>query len=87
MPENAARVAWAGAGVALPRRLVTAGGIRLAVRRVVGDPAFGARAREMRDWAAANDGAANAADAVEALAAGHRAAVAPSGDGTYPAPS
>ena len=32
MAENAARVAWAGAGVSLPRRLVTARGLRLAVR-------------------------------------------------------
>ena len=75
MPENAARVAWAGAGVSLPRRLVTQRGIRLAVRRVLGDASFAARARELRDWAAQNDGAANAADAVEALADGRPAAV------------
>lgn len=69
MAENAARVAWAGAGVSLPRRLVTARGIRLAVRRVLGDPAYGARARELRDWSRLNDGASNAADEVEGLAA------------------
>ena len=69
MAENAARVAWAGAGVSLPRRLVTARGVRLAVRRVLGEPSYAARARELRDWAARNDGAANAADEVEALAA------------------
>jgi MGT family glycosyltransferase len=69
MAENAARVAWAGAGVSLPRRLVTARGIRLAVRRLIGEPSYAARAREMREWAQVSDGAANAASEVEALAA------------------
>ena len=69
MAENAARVAWAGVGVSLPRRLVTARGIRLAVRRVLGDPAYSRRARELREWSELNDGAANAADEVEALVA------------------
>jgi MGT family glycosyltransferase len=70
MGENAARVAWAGVGVSLPRRLVTERGIRLAVRRVLGDPSYAERARELADWAQRNDGAGHAADAVEALAAG-----------------
>jgi UDP:flavonoid glycosyltransferase YjiC (YdhE family) len=35
MAENAARAAWSGAGVSLPRRMVTARGIRLAVRRLL----------------------------------------------------
>ena len=70
MAENAARVAWAGAGVSLPRRLVTARGVRLAVRRVLGEPSYAQRARELRDWSALNDGAANAADLVERLASG-----------------
>ena len=69
MPENAARVAWAGAGLALPRRLVTARGIRLAVRRVVGNPKYASRARELAEWAELNDGAVGAAAEVEALAA------------------
>jgi MGT family glycosyltransferase len=69
MGENAARVAWSGAGVSLPRRLITSRGIRLAVRRVLADPSYGARARELRDWAARNDGAAHAAHAVEELGA------------------
>jgi len=76
MAENAARVAWAGAGVSLPRRLVTPRGVRLAVRRVLGDPAYGARARELRDWAEATDAGANAAAQVEALAANRPAGVA-----------
>jgi UDP:flavonoid glycosyltransferase YjiC (YdhE family) len=70
MAENSARVAWAGAGVSLPRRLVTPRGVRLAVRRLLGEPSYAARARELREWSALNDGAANAADLVERLASG-----------------
>jgi UDP:flavonoid glycosyltransferase YjiC (YdhE family) len=69
MNENAARVSWAGAGVALPRRLITPRGVRLALRRLLGDGRFARRAGELRDWAARNDGAAAAAAEVEALAA------------------
>jgi MGT family glycosyltransferase len=69
MSENAARVAWAGAGVALPRRLITPRGVRLAVRRLMADDRYARRARELRAWAERNDGAAAAAAEVEALAA------------------
>jgi UDP:flavonoid glycosyltransferase YjiC (YdhE family) len=69
MAENAARVSWAGAGVSLPRRLVTPRGVRLAVERLLGEPRFAARARALRDWAREHDGAERAARAVEALAA------------------
>jgi UDP:flavonoid glycosyltransferase YjiC (YdhE family) len=69
MNENAARVSWAGAGVALPRRLTTPRGIKLGLRRLLGDERFARRARELRDWAAAHDGAEAAAAEVEALAA------------------
>jgi UDP:flavonoid glycosyltransferase YjiC (YdhE family) len=68
MAENAARIRWAGAGVSLPRRFVTARGVRLAVRRLLGDPRYRRRARELGDWATRNDGAETAADAVEELA-------------------
>jgi MGT family glycosyltransferase len=85
MPENAARVGWAGAGVSLPRRLVDRRGIRLAVRRVLGDPRFAARARELRDWAERNDGAARAAALVEGLAADRPAAVVAAPGRPYPA--
>ena len=67
--ENAARVRWAGAGVSLPRRFVTPLGVRLAVGRLLARPGYRRRAAELRDWAAANDGAPRAADAVEELAA------------------
>jgi UDP:flavonoid glycosyltransferase YjiC (YdhE family) len=68
MAENAARASWAGAGVSLPRRLVTPRGIRLAVRRVLADPSYTERARELRDWNEAHNGPSTAADAVEAFA-------------------
>ncbi len=65
MAENAARVTWAGAGVSLPRRLVTKRGIRLAVRRVLSDASYATRARELADWATKNDGAEHAARVLE----------------------
>jgi UDP:flavonoid glycosyltransferase YjiC (YdhE family) len=68
MGENAARVAWAGAGVALPRRLITPRGVRLAVRRVLGDETIAGRAHDFAAWARRHDGAAVAAGAVEELA-------------------
>jgi UDP:flavonoid glycosyltransferase YjiC (YdhE family) len=70
MGENAARVAWAGVGVSVPRRLTTPRGIRLAVRRLLSDPGYARRAADLGEWAERHDGAAIAADAVERLAAG-----------------
>jgi UDP:flavonoid glycosyltransferase YjiC (YdhE family) len=67
MAENAARIRWAGAGVSLPRRFVTPSGVRLAVRRLLSTPGYRRRAEELGGWAAAHDGAAAAADAVEEL--------------------
>src|SRR3954469_4810473 len=51
MGENASRIAWAGVGVPLPRRLVTARGVRLAVARVLRDAGFEQRARSVGEWA------------------------------------
>lgn len=65
MAENAARVSWAGVGVSLPRRIVTPRGIRLAVRKVLADPSYAARAGELRAWAERHDGGELAAMAVE----------------------
>jgi UDP:flavonoid glycosyltransferase YjiC (YdhE family) len=74
MNENAARVAWAGVGTRVPRRLLGPRALRLAVRRALEDPGVSARVGELRSWAAANDGAARAADLVEALAGGRELA-------------
>jgi MGT family glycosyltransferase len=66
--ENGARVAWSGAGLSLPRRFLSPRGVQLAVRRLVGDGHYRARAAEIAAWAAENDGAANAAQLVEETA-------------------
>jgi UDP:flavonoid glycosyltransferase YjiC (YdhE family) len=67
MAETSARIRWAGAGVSLPRRFHTARGVRLAIRRLLADPEYTRRARELAAWSDAHDGAAAAADAVEQL--------------------
>jgi UDP:flavonoid glycosyltransferase YjiC (YdhE family) len=66
--ENGARVAWSGAGLSLARRFLSPRGVRLAVRRLVGDRRYRARAEEIAAWAAENDGATNAAELVEETA-------------------
>ena len=66
--ENAARVDWAGVGVRVPRRYATPGPLRLAVRRALRDEAMRARVRSLAAWSAEHDGAARAADLVEAFA-------------------
>jgi UDP:flavonoid glycosyltransferase YjiC (YdhE family) len=68
MSENAARVAWAGVGVSLPRRLITPRGVRLAVRRLLGEPGYAERAHELAHWSATHDGAAEAAAELERFA-------------------
>ncbi len=45
--ENGARVTWAGAGLMLPPRLLGASTLRRAVRRLLADPRFARRAREI----------------------------------------
>jgi len=67
MGENTARVAWAGVGVGLPRRLTTARGVRLAVRKLLADPGYRQRAQEIARWSAEHDGAACAADELESF--------------------
>jgi MGT family glycosyltransferase len=68
MAENGARLQWAGAGLSLPERLLSPRTLRWVVRRVLEDPSFGARARELAAWTAANDGAERAAALVERFA-------------------
>jgi UDP:flavonoid glycosyltransferase YjiC (YdhE family) len=65
MAENAARVAWSGAGLSVPRRLLSRRGVRMAVRRLLGEERFGTRAREISAWSRSHDGAATAAELVE----------------------
>jgi MGT family glycosyltransferase len=68
MAENAARVAWAGAGLMLPWRLTRPVPLRAAVRRILGDPRFAAQTREIATWARENDGVERGAALVERLA-------------------
>jgi UDP:flavonoid glycosyltransferase YjiC (YdhE family) len=68
MAENAARVAWSGAGLSVPRRLLSRQAVRLAVRRLLGEERFGGFAGEIAAWSEAHDGAAAAADLVEEAA-------------------
>ena len=63
MAENAARVAWSGAGVSLPRRLSMPTAVRLALRRLLADPRYSQRAREVARQSRASPGAAVALEA------------------------
>ncbi len=69
MAENGARVQWAGAGLSVPRRLLSPGSVRTTVRRILGDPSYGERAKEIAAWSAENDGSVRGAEAVERFAA------------------
>jgi UDP:flavonoid glycosyltransferase YjiC (YdhE family) len=65
MGENGARVAWAGAGLMLPRGLFGPRSLRLVVRVMLADGGFTARAGEIASWSRRNDGAARGAELVE----------------------
>jgi UDP:flavonoid glycosyltransferase YjiC (YdhE family) len=68
MAENAARVAWFGAGVSLPRRLISERGVRLAVRRVLGDASCRQRASQLAEWSERHDSGLAAALEIERFA-------------------
>jgi len=70
MGENGARVAWSGAGLMVPRPLLAPAPLRWAVRRVISDRRFEARARAIAAWGRENDGAARGAVLVESHARG-----------------
>jgi UDP:flavonoid glycosyltransferase YjiC (YdhE family) len=68
MAENAARIDWAGVGLRLPWRLLSANTLRLAVWRALDtNAALSARAGEISAWAAVNDGPSRAAELIEDL--------------------
>jgi UDP:flavonoid glycosyltransferase YjiC (YdhE family) len=66
--DNGARVAWAGAGLAIPRRLQGPRALRLAARRLLTEPRFAAAARRIAAGHEPGDGPRRAADLVEAFA-------------------
>ncbi len=72
MNENAARLDWAGAGVRIPRRLLSPRTLRLAVERALGEASIRARAEEIARWLRAHDPALAAARLVEQLATGQQ---------------
>src|SRR3954447_6445417 len=67
MAENSARVAWAGVGLMLPWRLVGAGPLRVASRRILSDRGFTHLAEEVAAWSWAKRGAERGAFSVERL--------------------
>jgi len=76
MAENAARLSWSGTGISLARRLVSPRGVRLAVRKLLADPGYAERARELGAWSERHDGGTVAAEALEALGASRTSASA-----------
>ena len=68
MGENAARVAWSGTGLSVPRRLLSRRAIRLAARRLLAEPEFRGRALAVAAWSEAHDGAGGRGRLVEEAA-------------------
>jgi UDP:flavonoid glycosyltransferase YjiC (YdhE family) len=68
MSETAMRVDWAGAGLSVPWRLCRPAPLRWALRRLLHEPGFTAKAEEIAAWGRENDGAARGAELVEELA-------------------
>jgi UDP:flavonoid glycosyltransferase YjiC (YdhE family) len=68
MGENAARVAWSGTGLSVPKRLLSRMAIRLATRRLLRDESFRSAAQSVADWSSTHDGSAAAAGLVEQAA-------------------
>jgi UDP:flavonoid glycosyltransferase YjiC (YdhE family) len=63
--ENAVRLAWAGAGLMLPRPFLSPGPLRQALRRLLADPGLAARAAELAAWSREHDGAERGAELIE----------------------
>jgi UDP:flavonoid glycosyltransferase YjiC (YdhE family) len=68
MSETAMRVDWTGAGLSVPWRLCRPAALRWALRRLLGEPSFAARAGEIAAWGREHDGAERGAVLVERLA-------------------
>jgi UDP:flavonoid glycosyltransferase YjiC (YdhE family) len=66
--QTGARVAWAKAGLTIPRRLFASRPLRWAVRRLIADPRFAVGARRIAAWAERNQGPVKGAELVERYA-------------------
>jgi UDP:flavonoid glycosyltransferase YjiC (YdhE family) len=69
MAENAARVAWAGAGLMLPWRLTRPAALRVATGKAFAEDGLRRRADELASWAHTNAGPTAGAGLLEQLAA------------------
>jgi UDP:flavonoid glycosyltransferase YjiC (YdhE family) len=67
MNENAARLAWAGAGVRLPRRFISPRPLRHAVMQALSEPSIRIRARDFATWVSTHDAGIRAAQLIERL--------------------
>lgn len=68
--ENGVRVAWSGAGLNLPPRLLAPSPLRWAVRKLLADRRIAARVGEMSAWARARPAPGRAAELIEGLVDG-----------------
>jgi zeaxanthin glucosyltransferase len=64
-PGVAARIAWTGTGLVVPPARLTARKLRKAIKRVLTEPSFKARALEMKQAIARSGGLARAVDVIE----------------------
>jgi len=67
--ENAARVAWAGAGVRLAPRLASPRAVRAATEKALFEPSLRSTARQFEDWYANHNSGLRATELLEQLAA------------------
>ena len=70
MNENATRVAWSGAGLAIRWSLVNPRTLRWAAAEILDEPSYAAKAARFRAWAETNDGPATGAGLIEGLVEG-----------------
>jgi len=70
MNENATRVAWAGAGLAIRWSLVGPRTVRWAASEILGEKAFAQRAAGFEEWSQEHDGPAIGAGLVEEMVEG-----------------
>ena len=67
--ENAARIAWAGVGARLPRRLATPKALAAVTENVLADREMAARVAGLAGWQAAHDAGGRCVELIEELAA------------------
>jgi UDP:flavonoid glycosyltransferase YjiC (YdhE family) len=65
--EHGARLAWSGAGLMVPRRMLRPAALRVAVTRLLLDRRFSDRAHAVAAWSRTHDGAARGAELVGRL--------------------